>query len=402
MAKIIGSEPEYRQALARIEKLIDIDPRPNTPDGNELELLSLLVREYEERRAPRGNPGPVEAIRFRMEQQNLTPRDLLPYIGSRSKVSEVLSGRRPLTLAMVRALHTGLGIPARVLIQEPAPTPDASAAVEWDRFPLKEMIARGYFREAAATVIAKPREAIEKFLTPLGSQLALAPLYKKTDHVRSGRTMDRYALVAWNARILHRALENPPSTTYKPNTVTKDFMEELARLSLFDNGPALAQEFLSKNGISLVIEPHLPKTHLDGAAVLLKSNLPVIGMTIRHDRIDNFWFVLEHELTHVGRHLREDAPQFFDDLDVESGGDPREEEADKIAGEALIPTAAWAKSPASRLRSPNAAEFLAKQLRIHPAIVAGRMRKEFNAYRLLSHLVGHGQVRKCFANTAWE
>ena len=402
MTKIIESDAEYRQALTRIEKLVDLDPRPGTPDGNELELLSFLIREYEDRLSPKGNPGPIEAIRFRMEQQSLTPRDLLPYIGSRSKVSEVLSGRRPLTLPMVRALHAGLGIPARVLIQEPPTSANTWAAIEWDRFPLKDMIAKAYFKEAAAAVMAKPQQFLEKFLAPLGSQLALAPLYKKTDHVRSGRTMDRYALMAWSARILNRALESPPPIGYKPNTITKDFMEEVARLSLFDNGPALAQEFLSKNGISLIIEPHLPKTHLDGAALLLKSNTPVIGMTVRHDRIDNFWFVLEHELTHVSRHLKEDAPQFFDDLDVESGGDPREEEADKLAGEALIPTEAWAKSPASRLRSPNAAEHLAKQLRIHPAIVAGRMRREFNAYRLLSHVVGHGQVRPCFPGLNWE
>ena len=80
----------------------------------------------------------------------------------------------------------------------------------------------------------------------------------------------------------------------------------------------------------------------------------------------------------------------------------KEIEADRIASEALIPQKAWDKSPASKLRSPEAAVFLAKSLSISPAIVAGRMRKEFNAYKLLNSLVGHGQVRKWFTGVSWS
>ena len=83
------------------------------------ELLLLLVETYEEAAFPIDLPEPVAAIRFRMEQQELKPKDLVPYIGSKSKVSEVLNGRRPLSLTMIRKLVTGLGIPAEVLLREP-------------------------------------------------------------------------------------------------------------------------------------------------------------------------------------------------------------------------------------------------------------------------------------------
>ncbi len=113
-AKVIKTETEYAAALARMEKLMDAEP--NTPQGDELELLSLLVHHYEEKHFPIDKPDPVTAIRFRMEQQGLGPKDLVPLLGSRSRVSEVLSGRRNLSLKMIRALVEGLKIPAEILL----------------------------------------------------------------------------------------------------------------------------------------------------------------------------------------------------------------------------------------------------------------------------------------------
>lgn len=113
-AKVIKTESEYRTALARLEKLMDA--KPNTPQGDELELLSLLVQDYEEKIFPIDKPDPITAIRFRMEQQGLQAKDLVSFLGSRSRVSEILSGRRTLSLKMIRALVRGLGIPAAVLV----------------------------------------------------------------------------------------------------------------------------------------------------------------------------------------------------------------------------------------------------------------------------------------------
>ena len=112
--KLIKTQKEYREALKRIEKLMDAKPR--TPQGNELELLAALVELYERENESIPPPDPLEAIRFRMEQEGLKPKDLIPFIGSRSRVSEILSGRRSLTLKMIRNLNQGLGIPAETLI----------------------------------------------------------------------------------------------------------------------------------------------------------------------------------------------------------------------------------------------------------------------------------------------
>jgi len=112
MNKVIKNETEYGETLSSLEGLLDLDPAPGTAENEKLELLTLLVEDYESRQYKFIPPTPVEAIKFRMEQQKLNPRDLIPYIGSRSKVSEVLSGKRSLTLSMIRALSAGLGIPA--------------------------------------------------------------------------------------------------------------------------------------------------------------------------------------------------------------------------------------------------------------------------------------------------
>ena len=112
--KIIVTEAEYQSVLARIEEIFDA--RLGTPQGDELELLTLLVEHYEKAQFPIDAPTPIEAIRFRMEQMGLNQKDVAPYFGGPAKVSEVLSGRRALSLTMMRKLKEGLGLPAEVLL----------------------------------------------------------------------------------------------------------------------------------------------------------------------------------------------------------------------------------------------------------------------------------------------
>ena len=111
----VRSEQEYNAALEQIEKLWGATPA--TPEGDELDVLLTLVKVYEEENHPVPPPSPVEAIRFVMEQRGMKQVDLIPYLGSRSRVSEILNGKRSLTLSMIRALHSKLGIPAAVLIK---------------------------------------------------------------------------------------------------------------------------------------------------------------------------------------------------------------------------------------------------------------------------------------------
>lgn len=111
----IKSEEDYRLALAEIERLFDA--APDTPEGDRLDVLSLLVAAYEEAHYPILPPDPVAALEYHMESRGLSRRDLEPYLGSRTRVAEVLNRRRGLTIEMIRRLHRGLGIPAEVLIQ---------------------------------------------------------------------------------------------------------------------------------------------------------------------------------------------------------------------------------------------------------------------------------------------
>ena len=116
ITKLIKTEADYQAVMARIEAIFTA--KPGTPKGDELDLLVTLVEMYERKAFPIDLPDPVTAIRFRMEQAGLKAKDLITYIGSASKVSEVLAGKRSLSLAMIRNVRDGLGIPAEVLLKE--------------------------------------------------------------------------------------------------------------------------------------------------------------------------------------------------------------------------------------------------------------------------------------------
>ena len=113
--KPIRDEKDHEAALAEIERLFDA--QPGTPEGDRLEVLTILVEACEDERYDVPLPEPIEAIQYQMESRGLSRRDLEPYIGTRARVSEILNRRRPLTLRMIQRLQAGLGIPAEILIQ---------------------------------------------------------------------------------------------------------------------------------------------------------------------------------------------------------------------------------------------------------------------------------------------
>jgi HTH-type transcriptional regulator/antitoxin HigA len=112
----IRSEADYEAALDEIAGLMRDDPAPGTPDGDRLDVLATLVQAYESQQHPVLPPDPIDAIRFTMDQRGLSVTDMRPYIGPPHRVYEVLSGKRGLSLAMIRRLHRGLGIPVDRLI----------------------------------------------------------------------------------------------------------------------------------------------------------------------------------------------------------------------------------------------------------------------------------------------
>ena len=339
-----------------------------------------------------------------MEQAGLTNRDLIPFLGSRSRVSEVLSGKRAITMSMARALHRHLGIPAEVLLQEPGARFDpAYEGLEPERFPLKAMAEAGWIPD-----VPDLKDRAEELVRGLieragGPQVAAAPLYRKNDQRRMNAKTDDYALRAWCWQVMAAARENPPAAAYRPGTVSPEFLRSLAQLSASRRGPRRVRDFLADNGIGFEYVCHLPRTHLDGAAIKLHDGRPVIGMTLRYDRIDNFWYTLMHELAHVGLHLDDGGVDtaFVDDHSlrgVETAVvDLREAQADRMAEDALIPPDVW--KDGAILDRPNAMAVLdlAAEANVHPAIVAGRVRHTLGNYRLLSQFVGTGQVRMHFA-----
>ena len=116
----IRTKSDYKAALKIVSALVDADPKRGTPDGDRLEVLGTLVEAYEAQHYPIALPDPIDAIKFRMEQQGLRPKDLTPMIGGLNRVYEVLNRKRPLSIAMVRRLNAGLGISAECLIGEVA------------------------------------------------------------------------------------------------------------------------------------------------------------------------------------------------------------------------------------------------------------------------------------------
>ena len=144
--KIIKSAEDYEAAMARLSALMSLDPKANSKEENELELLALVIQDFERQTVPPVKADPIESILFRMDQMQLSRKDLIPYIGSISKVSEVLSRKRPLSLPMIRRLNQGLGIPADILIEDvetDSSVVDQEPEMDFTRFPLKEMLERG-------------------------------------------------------------------------------------------------------------------------------------------------------------------------------------------------------------------------------------------------------------------
>lgn len=396
--RIIKTEEDYNEALKLIEELMDQNPEEDSEEGEKLNLLTALLQDYESKMFPESLPDPIDAILFRMEQQNLKPIDLVPFIGSRSKVSEILSRKRALTLPMMRALETGLGIPAKVLLKEPDEFRNADE-IAWERFPSKEMSKRGYFVEKL-TKNSNIRDIMEKFFAPEKSPDHILGMLRKTNF-RSLRSMDKYALAVWSTSVVKKANKIEYPAKFRPGMIDLSSMQKLAKLSIEDNGPILARDYLKKFGIALIIEPHFSQTYLDGAVIIINKEHPIIGLTLRHDRLDNFWFNLMHELAHISLHCNKNFNFFYDDLDNPASSDI-EQEADLMASEALIPKNKWENSPARLIPSSIAAESLARELGVHISIIVGKMRHESGKYVYLNNIIKEAKVRKYFPEEVWS
>lgn len=418
---VIKNENEYQAALTRLSDLMDATH--DSPEGSELEILAILIQKYEKEIFPVELPDPVEAIKFRMVQQGLSRKDLVQYIGSQSKVSEVLNRKKSLSLSMIRALHDGLGIPAEVLLQEPGKQL-VERLYNPEEYPLKEMLSDGYFPEFKSLRSFKEHaeELLEQLFSPLDSlnekmvlcrSSALAISNGHAVYVSSiegtsidlekpqgaNFIMDEKSLRAWQARVL-QICETQNLPDFSASIMTEEFIRNLVRLSVFPMGPVYAAKALRDNGIHFVILPHLPKTYLDGACFKTASGQPVVGMTLRHDRLDNFWFTLMHELSHILLHLSEGNLAFFDETEhgLSHACNPQEVEANQLSMNLLISNQIWVKEKESLLASVDSRAVIdmAGNFGISPAIVAGRIRWETSDFSLYNDLLGSKSLKVLF------
>ena len=375
---------------------------------SEIAILTDQLREYELLRSGEitqfkaSNLGDLPRILIRARiAQGLTQRELAERVGlkeqqiQRYESEEYAKASLQRLQIIAEALNLSIEeiaeFRAKPLIKK-STDPDY---LDWNRFPIQEMYRRQWFEGFSGSLddaLAAAENVVGAFVRSVMSRPTIA-LYRK--QIRSGSPIDQYALLAWECRILSLASVAYLGGPYQEESIDDRWIAELAQESAKENGPLRAKEKLGEAGIALIIEPHLTHTLLDGAA-LLSNRGPVIGMTLRYDRLDNFWFVLFHELIHAIKHLRKGKIEgIFDDMD-ESDTKKIESEADSLASEALIPQEVWSRSLARYVRSPETIEALAEKLSISPAIIAGRIRYEAKNYVILNDLVGQGEVRKYF------
>jgi HTH-type transcriptional regulator/antitoxin HigA len=306
---------------------------------------------------------------------------------------------------MIRALSSGLGIPADALIgREPSVTSDADERnvdeIDWKRFPYREMERRGWF--SAAKISGKnAEEMLRSFLDQIVPSREASIMFRRKFR---GDKLDEkayYSTLAWSARVLMRAKDvESDLPKFDPAKISVDTLRDLARLSWFTNGPRLAVEFLAKCGIAVVVEPRLPNAVIDGAAMLSERGTPVIGLTLRIDRTDYFWFTLMHEVAHVWKHLNTADEAFVDRIERIAStekNEQKENEANRIARDSFIRRAVWERASARLAPTPQNIQELADSLHIHPAIVAGRIQFESGHYESFREFLEQGSVQQHFS-----
>lgn len=206
----------------------------------------------------------------------------------------------------------------------------------------------------------------------------------------------RAAILMWQAQVLRKANTVAHHfSRFQP--LSSDALRRLVSLSFNEDDFEEAFEILSSHGIILICQNHLQGTKLDGAALSLNGKQAVIGLTLRHNRLDNLWFNLLHELGHLTRHWRKVASAGIVDEDIGFESEELfEREADEFARNAIIPDDVWRSSMVRYTNDAETVVKFAKRFGVHPALVAGRIRRE-RGYSNFPKLVGQGAPRKMMA-----
>jgi HTH-type transcriptional regulator/antitoxin HigA len=415
---MITNEKQYRSARAAIERIgEEIAVLKEVSDGvhpalrqgqiagleSQLDELEEEIQDYEVLQSGAVKSFEAEGladlpdilIRARIAR-GMSQRDLGSFVGVAEQQIQRYEAERYRTASLDRLseIAAALDISVKGSAQlRTAPPFDTGPESPW-AFPVTEMYKRGYFEDfsgSAAEARKQARDLIPTFFRHAAYDWTPSALHRRS--VRAGANVQQAALAAWEARVAVLAERRPPIVEFDRNMISHEWLHSLVRLSARDDGPLAAVEHLGAAGVAMVVEPHLPGTLLDGAALQTASNRFVVALTLRHDRLDNFWFTLLHEIAHLKLHVGGDRFRAIFDETESADPSPIEEEADRFAYEALIPAEQWRTCVSRFTRSEKAIRTDAAKLGIHPAIVAGRIRREANDYTLLPTLVGSGQVR---------
>lgn len=416
---MITNEKQYRSARAAIERFgAEIADLRNAHDGvhpalrraqiagleSQIAELEDEVQEYEHLQSGAVTTFEAEGltdlpdilIRARIAR-GMSQRDLGTFVGVAEQQIQRYEAERYRSASIERlaeiaaALDITVKESAQLRIALPTETGPESA---WS-FPVTEMFKRGYFEDFGGSAAQARKEAahlIPDFFRQAAYDWTQTALHRRS--VRAHGNVQLAALAAWEARVSILANRRPPQVAFRKEMISHEWLHYLVRLSVRDDGPKAAVEHLRASGVAVVVEPHLPGTLLDGAALQTMSNVFVVAMTLRHDRLDNFWFTLLHEVAHLHLHVAQGPYRAIFDAIESPGNSPIEDEADCFAQEALIPAAQWRRCVSRFTQTERAVRADAVKLGIHPAIVAGRIRREANDYTLLANLVGSGQVRQ--------
>lgn len=418
---MITNEKQYRSARAAIERFrVELTALTSANDGvhpllrkaqtagleSQVAELVAEVSEYEDLQSGRVQDFEADGLRDLPDilirariARGMSQRDLGAFIGvAEQQIQRYEAERyRSASLERLSEIAEALDITVRESAQLRTHPPAADSTESPWAFPVSEMFKRGYFDDFVGTAAQARKQAGE--LVPSFFRHAAYDWSQNAHHrrsVRAGANVQQAALAAWEARISILADRRPPVGSFDRDIVTADWLQGLVSLSPRDDGPLAAADYLRASGVALIVEPHLPGTLLDGAALRTPSGVFVVALSLRHDRLDNFWFTLLHEVAHLTLHVGTDRYRAIFDETETPDGSQIEDEADLFAQEALIPADKW-KTCVSRFTQTEKAVLVdAAKLGVHPAIIAGRIRREVSDYTLLRNLVGSGEVRRNF------
>ncbi|EQB00229.1 hypothetical protein L288_18500 [Sphingobium quisquiliarum P25] len=335
--------------------------------------------------------------------KGLTQRELANLAGLQEQQIQKYEKEQYGSASLNRISHIassiGLGFEAKLTLTGEDPSiNDMPGGLSLADFPFAEMNTRGWFGRQIdrRTPSAERARVLRDFFVQAPREIAPA-LHRKT--AGSLSVPRRAALLAWQARILMKARQRV-GLARRFTTPSAEVVSQIAKLSSDPIGIRKVVELLLEYGVIVVFEKHLPKTKLDGAAMSLDGIYAVIGMTARHDRIDNFWFVLLHELGHIIRHWPRVVGEGIMDEDAGNSDELIEREADEFAENAILPKVTWQGSTVRFAKLPEAIIKFAARHDLHPALIAGRIRRERD-YTEFHDMLGSGEVREFLRSSGY-